>query len=384
MPRTKEGLMNRIDTKKKKKENFDFADTIRCISMIGIVFEHCIVIADFNYSSIYTSFLQASVMQFFKFSTIAFFLIAGFLINHKFLEYTPWQYLKNRIKNTFWPWVCWVNIFVLITIGNMLYKYYRHGTSEMTDNFLAYISHEYYITMFFTSYWFILNFLICISILLVFKKYLYKVWFGVILGLVSLFYSVNLYYDWIITSHTVALFGFVFYLWLGVCMNKYYRQILEFIKRRSIWWFIGLTAVLFLFATLETLHLGVLGVADAYNTLRISNILYSLSFFLLLLKIGPIVSLNKYFDPRKHTYGIYLLHPIILYQVLVEIFRPLKITIDTLSFAEAVGYSVVRFLVVYGLSFVIVRLLRYTRLKWSIGVSRQSVGVVAPAKFANL
>lgn len=337
--------------------------------MMGIVFEHCTVIGDFKYSSFYSSLFQASVMQFFKFATICFFLIAGFLINHKFQEYKPLAYLKNRFKNTIGPWVFWITILMLVNIGAMLVKYYRSGSSEMTDNFFAYLGEQYYITVFFSSYWFILNFLICIAILLAFKKYIYKIWFGAILACLSLFYSVNLYYDWIITNHTIAVFGFVFYLWLGAYINKYYAEIRAFMKRTSIWFFLALTAFFLLLADLEIIHLKNLDVIDAYNSLRITNVLYSLSFFLLLLKVGPISFLNKYLAPRKNTYGIYLLHPIILVHLLPEILRPFKISINTLSLFEGTVYCIVRFLIVYLISFGLVWLIGWTKIKWSIGVS---------------
>jgi membrane-bound acyltransferase YfiQ involved in biofilm formation len=359
--------MVRGETDKKGKKNFDFVDTIRCLSMIGIVFEHCTVIGHFNYLSFSSSLFQASVMQFFKFATIAFFLIAGFLINHKFEEYTPLEYLKNRFKNTIGPWFFWVNVLMLLNIGAMLVKYYRQGSSAMTDNFFAYLGEQYYLTVFFSSYWFILNFLICISILLIFKKYIYKIWFGITLGCVSLFYSVNLYYEWIITSHTIAIFGFVFYLWLGVYMNKYYTEVSAFIKRVSIWYFLAFTAFFFLLADLEIILLKNRGVIDAYNTLRITNILYSLSFFLLLLKVGPISVLNKYLVPRKNTYGIYLLHMIIFLHLLPEIFRPLKIDIDTISLIGGSFYSIIRLLVVYVLSLGLVMLIGRTKFRWSVG-----------------
>ncbi|MDQ0968507.1 hypothetical protein QFZ20_003910 [Flavobacterium sp. W4I14] len=61
-----------------KKKNFDFVDTIRCISMIGIVFEHCAIVGDPKTSNLYLGMLHVSVMQFFKFATIAFFFNCRF------------------------------------------------------------------------------------------------------------------------------------------------------------------------------------------------------------------------------------------------------------------------------------------------------------------
>ncbi|MEQ7798430.1 acyltransferase [Pedobacter sp. ASV1-7] len=369
-------LLNKADakyiekkgTKVKEKKNFDFVDTIRCISMVGIVFEHCTMIGEPYYENFYSSAFQASFMQFFKFATIIFFLIGGFLINHKFTEYTAWEYLKNRFNNTIKPWFIWLNILILVNIGSELEQYFRRGSSLMTNDFFSYLGNLYFRTVFFSSFWFVLNFLICIAILLIFKRYLYKRWFGGVLAIISLFYSVNLYFNWIVTNHTTAFFGFIFYLWLGVMMNKYYNQFKIWISRISIWVIIGFTSVFFLLAVLESVYLKNLWSNDAYNTLRFTNILYSLSFFLLLLKLGSIHFVNKCFDPRTTTFGIYLVHQIIITHVVTEVFRPFDYNMNTITLIDAASYSIFRFLVAYSISFGLVMLIRYTSFKSSIGM----------------
>lgn len=351
------------------KKNFDFVDTIRCISMIGIVFEHSEVFGVANYASFYTSFAQAAGIQFFKFATVAFFLIAGFLINHKFVEYTPLQYLKNRFKSTIGPWAFWVNVFVILNVVGIIFvaffKYNRDG--KLPSPFLNFIGQEYYNVIFTTSFWFIPNFLICIAILLLFKRYIYSVWFGLILGITSLFYSVNLYHGWIKTQHPTALFGFVFFLWLGAYMNRHIDVVFNFIKKTSYTWMIGLTTVLFILASLEIVHLKSIFSQDPYNTLRVTNIAYALSFFFLLLKVGSIPMVNQIFLPRKTTYGIYLLHHIIILKVLLELFRPFHFQVTTMTFIDTITYSLLRFAAAYLISFLLVRVFLRTKFKWAIG-----------------
>ena len=340
--------------------------------MMGIVFEHCTVIGEANYVSLYSGILQASVMQFFKFATIVFFIIGGFLINHKFTEYTPGEYIKNRLKSTIGPWFFWLNMYVFVNIGSLLYRKYLiyHGDYDMPDHFFKFIGQQYYELILFSSYWFILNFLICICILLLFKRYIYSIYFGMALALISLFYSFNLYHGWVYTSHTTALFGFVFYLWLGVLINKHYNDVNRFIKRKSLWYFIGSTALFFLLGDAETLYLKSLGINDAYNTLRITNVLYSLSFFFLLLKIGPISVINSYLRPRATTFGIYLVHQVILANLLLEVFRPFKIHTEDLTLFNGIYYSISRFLVAYLASMVLVFAIQKTNFRWSIGISK--------------
>ncbi|MES2828548.1 MAG: acyltransferase [Bacteroidota bacterium] len=354
---------------KGEQKNFDFVDTIRCLSMMGIVFEHTEIFGAANYASIYTSFAQASVMQFFKFVTIAFFLIAGFLINHKFVDYTAFQYLKNRFKSTVGPWAFWLNMFILINILGLLYvAYFKYnGERHMPSPFMKYLGDEYYNVIFNTSFWFIPNFLICIAILLAFKKYIYSLRFGLILGLATLFYSINLYYGWIRTQHTTALFGFVFFLWLGAYMNRYIDLLFNFIKKISYFILVAITAGVFVLSNLEIIYLKSIGIEDAYNTLRITNILYSLSFFLILLKIGSINNINRIFKPRQTTYGIYLMHQIIILKVLSEIFRPFHLQVSTMTLFEAILYSFARFILTYVIAYLIVNLILKTKFRWSIG-----------------
>jgi len=350
----------------KKTKNFDFIDTIRCISMIGIVFEHSSVLWGNVYESTGDRLIQASAIQFFKFATIVFFIISGFLLNHKFTEYSAIGYLKNRFKNTIGPWLFWVMVLVLLNLGHMYFMHIKSGDPLIP--LPKFIFDQLTNIIFHTSFWFIFNFLICISILLLFKKYLFNISFGILLGCVSLFYSLNLYFGWIITEHTTALFGFVFYLWLGVYINKYYHIIIGLINRISWFWLITINVMLFAICNAEILFLMDRGSIDSFNTLRVSNILYSIGMFFLLLKVGPIIPLQSALKPRQTTFGIYLIHQIFVFRLLPEIFNPLGIiVVSKMTVLQAVSYTLARFFIVYVLSFLIVSLILRTKGKWIIG-----------------
>lgn len=350
---------------KKDTQNFDFINSIRCIAMIGIVMEHSSVLWADLYYGFGNKFIQASSIQFFKFATIAFFLISGFLINHKFSEYKPLEYLKNRFRNTIGPWLFWVAIFILANLGQMYVMHFRF--SKPLVPLFDFINKQFINIVFYTSYWFILNFLICITILLIFRKHIYRLWFGILLGSISLFYSFNLYFKWIGTEHTTALFGFVFYLWLGVYINKYFGKISVYIKGISWYWVIFINVLLFITADLEIIHLMNIGSNDAFNTLRISNILYSISMFMVLLKIGSVKKLDQYLEPRKTTFGIYLVHQILIFRLLPEIFKPSKFNVEKMTVYEGVVYTGFRFLIVYVLSFYLVKLILKSKAKWVVG-----------------
>lgn len=352
-----------------EKKNFDFVDTIRCISMIGIVFEHSSVFWNIKYNSVSETLLEISAMQFFKFVSIAFFIIGGFLINHKFTENTPLQYLKNRVSNTISPWAFWIFIFILLDTVNKLIIHLRsHGETPLPPDLWQFFGHELYHTVFYTSFWFVLNFLICITVLLIFKKYLYNIWFGLFWAGISLLYSLNLYHGWIATEHSLAMFGFIVYLWLGVFMNRHYDKVLVFLRRTSFTKLIILNIILFALAVGEAYYRSVLGFEDWYNTLRITNILYSLGMFLLLLKVGKINWLNTSLKPRQTTFGIYLLHTIVIIHIVPEIFRNFNVVELELGIVQGIGFSILKFAAVYGISFLLTKLIMHTRFKWSIGI----------------
>ncbi|RZK60565.1 MAG: hypothetical protein EOO91_00820 [Pedobacter sp.] len=221
--------------------------------------------------------------------------------------------------------------------------------------------------IFHSNYWFILNFLICIAILLIFKKYIYRWVFGLILVLMSIFYSINLYYAWIPVEHTTALFGFVFYLWLGIFFNKNFAAVKQLLNKLSFTLIIIVNVMLFALSTFETIHLMDLNVSDPFNTLRITNIFYSIGMFALLLKFGDMKGVQKTLNPRHTTFGIYLLHQIIIDWVLIEIVRPFNLSLETMSVFSVVGYSVLRFIFVYTLSLLLAKLITRTKFKWAIG-----------------
>ncbi|MFF5381954.1 acyltransferase family protein [Pedobacter suwonensis] len=349
------------------KKSFDFIDTIRCISMIGIVFEHCSVFWELNYTSNIDTFVEVSIMQLLKFATIAFFLISGFLINHKFQEYTPLEYLKNRFNNTIKPWIIWVLIFIFLNLIDRFVAYKKGSDERIITETFSLIGREFIDTIFFTSYWFILNFLICIAILLLFKKYLYKIWFGLILGLISIVYSINLYYHWFITQHSTALFGFIFYLWLGVYLNKYYNKFQVKIKKIPVYVFVLMVVLLLIASNLEAMYLIKLGNDDPYNTLKITNIFYSLGAFLLLLKIGNIPFLQKKFDPRNTTFGIYLVHSVVIGRLLQLVLQPLRLEYEQYSVWTNGFITLLKFILVYSASFWLTKLILKTKVKWIVG-----------------
>lgn len=243
------------------------------------------------------NFSSILIKQIFKFGTICFFIISGFLLGDKLNEVKPLEYFKKRLNSTFIPWLFWSCLYSLALIVMLIFR------SQFT--FLK-MGHVLIQTLLYTNYWFVPNFLLALGLLLFFRKNFDKQWFGLFLFTGSLFYGINLYHGWLPTQHTTALLGFVFYLWLGVQFNVHRDRLMPFVDSlRPQWLMLGL---MFSYALciLET-YLLVKTPTDILNILRISNQIYSVTCFIAFLKIKrPITPL--WMDPRKYTYGLYLTH----------------------------------------------------------------------------
>lgn len=343
------------------KKNYDFIDAIRAIAMMAIVAEHSIGSYYFAKGSvIYLAYI--SFMQLAKFGTVAFFLLAGFLISDKFSDYSPSQYLKRRISTTFGPWVFWSLVYVAAMILNMAVKERIYHRGEFT---WANIVHNIEIVYLYTNYWFIINFLISITILLIFRRYLYSIYLGICLLAFTLFYTANVHYEWIQPSHTTAILGFVFFLWLGAQLRKYWQQIEIWVSRLSY--------LLIILALLSAYALSVYEIhelsgysADPMNTLRFSNVLYSLVFFVLLLRIKNFPFTN-YLKPRQTTYGIYLIHFIIVVFVVPEIFIHFNFDANSMGAIQFGLFKIATFLIVYSITFGIVSLINRSKARVLVG-----------------
>lgn len=343
------------------KKNYDFIDAIRCLAMIAIVAEHSI--GSYNFvkgSAIYWGY--TGLVQLAKFGTVAFFILAGFLISEKFADYTPAQYLKRRIATTFGPWIFWSLVYVVAMIVNMAVKERIYHRGEFN---LANILSGAQTVYLHTNYWFIINFLVSITILLVFRRYLYSLYLGAVLLCFTIFYAINIHYEWVEASHTTAILGFVFFLWLGAQLRRNWQQIEAWVNKLS---YPVILVVLLLAFALSVYEIFALtgSSADPFNTLRFSSLLYSLVFFVLLLRIKTF-GFTSYLKPRQTTYGIYLIHYIIVSFVVPEIFIHFNFDAYNMSVPQFVAFKIATFLIVYSITFGIVSLLNRGRTRVLVG-----------------
>lgn len=350
------------------KKNYDFIDSIRCIAMILIVADHCWYLEPQDYHPKgFAELLYNIVIHFSKLGTVSFFLMAGFLIGEKFTDYTPLQYLKRRFDSTIGPWLIWSLLYIffanfhIITDKYVLFKQDPPGYS--TNLYLLNFAKTTYL---YTIYWFIPNFLFCIVLLLIFKKYLYNYILGAFFLICTLLYSANIYFLWIIPTHTTAILGFVFFLWLGAQLNKNWKKVNIWLSGTPAWLWWALTIITFVIGLFEISILKTRHSTEPFNTLSLSNIICSLCFFFLLVKLGNFNSIKK-LKPRETTYGIYLIHYILAVVLLQVILHPYNIKPDHMSALQVLIYQLLRLIFVYTLAIIIVMVINKTKYKWLVG-----------------
>lgn len=335
--------------------------------MIGIVMEHSSPFLGLKLINLQDQIVQTLALQFIKFGTIVFFILAGFLIGDKFNQYTTKQYLGRRLHTTLRPWLFWVTVFIILLYINEGVLYFKHYNTTGFSDPLAFIFEQLHFIIVYTSFWFIINFMLCITILLLFRKYMYNFIFGTILGVLSLFYSVNLYFEWIPTGHTTALFGFVFYLWLGVILHKYFENFKEWVNKRSFSSLFFWVILTFILSCLETLNLMQLGSEDSLNTLRITNIFFSFACFLFLYRFCNFKAIEK-LNPRSMTFGIHLLHHILIIIFLPMLIRPLKIVYKNEPAWHLFFLQFLIFLLIYATTYALVYYIgKSKKYKWTVG-----------------
>ncbi|MXV15116.1 acyltransferase family protein [Hufsiella ginkgonis] len=349
-----------------EKKNYAFVDRIRGISMFFIVFEHSSWCGELPQASQSVLTVYSLLIQFSKFGTICFFLLAGFLIGDKMFTYTPAQYFKRRVSTVAKPWFIWTLIFLFVLLLDEIPRYFRFHSDRMTAHFTETMAGHLKLIYFFSSYWFILNFIICIGILLLFKKHLYNIRLGLFLFLLTVFYCVNVYYEWVPPQHSVALFGFVFFLWLGAQLFNHWEKAEARARSIAIPVYLAAIALSLTGCLFEINHLRDMASTDPYNSLRVTSILFSMVMFFFLVRLRSISFIDK-LKPRETTFGIYLIHFILVYSGLPLIFRPLKVNPENLTLLPLIGYQLIRFAIVYFTTLWLVKIINDSRYKWLIG-----------------
>ena len=362
-----------------------FVDNIRFLSMAAVVLIHCIGGAAVLDGSDLSHSLLLGLVQACKFGTIGFFLISGYLMGEGLTRRDLGEYLKRRLLRVLAPWLFWFSsCFGIFLVGRAVHGMVDFHSLRGSAPLVVHVLED---CLFGTAYWFVPNLLLALCVLSLFRRFLYDVRMGCTLLAFSLFYGLNIYARWLpIEGHTEALFGFVFYLWLGAWAARNSAAMEAWIARISMPCLFAAVVFGGFVALRESEVLRIAGATDSMSTLRIGNQVYSVAVVLALLKLKKAIA-PRIVDVRRSTFGIYLTHNI----VLLVVFHVVKRTLFSAPGDEAwIGtwrfetcLSLAMFAVTYGCSLALtIWFLKAPWLSWTVGAlppCRNPLGINLPA-----
>lgn len=285
------------------RPDYLFIHTVRFWSMAAIVCMHAAEkIARYQPLDRTEMYL---LIQPFKFGTIGFFLISGFLLGDRLPSSKPLVYLRRRANRLIPAWLVWYGFEVLLGPLKAV-----HGRSPRIFGF-SLVVHSMWSAavtgLLDSAFWFVPNFIVALTCLVLLRRWLNDLRLGAVLLAVSLAYGANVYFNWIPSRHTEALFAFVFYLWLGAWCAQRKEQFERWLRSIPVILLVvsGLAAMFV--AQWESSILMARSSVDPLNTLRFGNQLYAVVMTLLLLRIRR-RTWPAFVDVGQTTYGIYLAH----------------------------------------------------------------------------
>lgn len=343
-----------------------FVDNVRFWSMFAIVAMHGITMG--NVGGVSQPFVEALTTPW-KFGSIAFFLTSGFLLGERIEKCSPMGYLGRRLQRVFLPWLAWISLLIAILMVSDIV----HHRIVLGVGMWGTLLQKFYVCLTQTAFWFVPNLFVGLTILLIFRRHLCDLRFGAALLAINLIYVANIYARWWQTSHTKAVFGFVFYLWLGSYASLHHRKLTKWISQIRMKVFVSLALLASLAAFCEARLLDHLGSADPCNTLRLTNQFFSIFVVFILLKLRR-PTWPGFVNVRSHTFGIYLSHTIILI-ILCDCFSIVSrrfsgASADTLKGSLPVGIAeqILFSALTYTLSLAVAKAFSASRsLQWVVG-----------------
>lgn len=354
----------RQDLQQRKHEHL-FIHTVRFWSMVAIVLMHAI--SELNYEWQPIPLGQKSFMvQPFKFATIAFFIISGFLVGDRLPASNPLSYLRRRASRLLPAWALWWALDTLNHTKRTLLQQHRAGLGLAAMFKTLCVAAFWVLTM--KPIWFVPNLLVALTCLVLLRKWMDDLRLGALFLALSVFYAVNIYVCWIPTRHTQALFGFVFYLWLGAWCAQRKDRILSWVQTRSAGWLVFWACMAAGVSLLESCILRAMN-ADDTNTLRFGNQIYSVLVVILLVRIQR-RTWPAFVKVPETTYGIYHSHDMVLGVVGLVVARIALVHNRGLGTPGIVLISLIIGLIAYALSLQLTRLFAASpRWAWAVGAT---------------
>ncbi|WP_433814856.1 acyltransferase family protein [Flavobacterium johnsoniae] len=292
-------------------------DNIRIVALISVLLLHTCLgnfgvdtftadMSELNLNSNYDQLLlNASYLNLFKCGTVLFFIISGFLFEKQFPAFNVFSlFIKKKSKSLLRPYLI---LFVIPTIILIWIIEPNVGRKEDYDFYLFFI--KTIRSIFLTNYWFVPALFVTLIINYFIKtEDLFKSL--IFFSFIWLIFYVNMYFHFVLTSHTVWFVGFFFIFALGRLMFVYNEKMasFRFMNKNNL---IFAVILFYILSNIESMIiLEYWHNTDYINTLRIGNILYSFALFFLLnlffSKLNFVLPINVSF------YFIYLVHPFVL------------------------------------------------------------------------
>jgi peptidoglycan/LPS O-acetylase OafA/YrhL len=353
--------------------HYKFVDFVRFWSVLAIVMLHSLIAFYNGYTSI--SITNLFFISAFKFGTLCFFIISGFLLGDKLYTTSPTSYLLRRFKTLFKPYLFALTLYIIWISFSLFFKSSILYSPHLT--LLTYLGKIVWIledTLLHGPYWFVLNLLFSLTVIILLKDHHFKIWFSVLMCLLVITYALNVHLVYFNPTHTIALFAYLPYLWFGVLLNKNKALLYKIVSRFPLKVFIGVSFLLCIVSVIESNYLSHYSFADPFNTLKITNQLYSISIFVLLIKLSR-YKLPAFLNPRREAYGIYLYHMFFITACthavkLMSLWHPQlppSIAVNLLSvklFVFVLSYIAVTFMV---------KVISRSSFSWIVGVTPISV-----------
>lgn len=283
-----------------------FIHTVRFWSMAAIVILHSAgKFTKYQYVSLP---VMSFMMQPFKFATIGFFIISGFLLGDRLPETNRFAYIRRRANRLLPAWALWFGLEVLLVSARDLHG---HASSLHAVSILSSIWANTIKTLVESAFWYVPNFLVALTCIVMLRRWLNDLRLGAVLLAINLFYGVNVYTRWLPSRHTEALFGFVFYLWLGAWCAHRKERVQSWAAERSAAWLVFWACVAAGISLFEVAALQARNSPDVFNSLRFGNQIYSVLIVILLVRIRR-RTWPAFINVAETTYGIHLTHGMIV------------------------------------------------------------------------
>jgi hypothetical protein len=134
-----------------------------------------------------------------KFGTIGFFFVSGFLLGDRFETAKASAFLGRRLKKICLPWLVWFVSTVVDVLGHQWINHTLRFRLDLSSAHIVFLSIVSCLSS--TPFWFVPNLFLSVFLLMLFGRFLRSPWLGYAFMAVTGFYPVNIYTNWIPSSH---------------------------------------------------------------------------------------------------------------------------------------------------------------------------------------